>query len=80
MRFRGSAGWTAGAASVGFFSLLVMCGCSSPQRTHYMQHLSQSVSPSEAPDNEVAAAFGLDDQQAPGGTVASVRTATQSRR
>ena len=64
------------AASVGAWSAcgavvaMVLAGCSSPMRDQYVTLHSITSEPTDAPPNdEVAAAFGLDDYAEPSRTV-----------
>ncbi len=52
----------------------VLAGCSSPQRRHYLTLHSIAVEPTASTNNELAAAFGLDDYADPAQTVAAAET------
>lgn len=61
--------WSACGAAVA----LALAGCSSPMRTQYVKLHSIASEPTTAPPNdEVAAAFGLDDYAEPSSTVVVV--------
>ena len=51
-----------------------LAGCSSPQRRHYLTLHSIAVEPAAATNDELAAAFGLDDYAEPARTVAAADT------
>ena len=52
----------------------VLAGCSSPQRLHYLTLHSIAVEPTASPNDELAAAFGLDDYAEPARAVAALET------
>ena len=49
-----------------------LAGCSSPQRRHYLTLHSVAVEPAASTNDELAAAFGLDEYAEPGQTIAAV--------
>ncbi len=51
-----------------------LAGCSSPQRRHYLTLHSIAVEPAASANDEVAAAFGLDDYPDPARAVAALET------
>ena len=51
-----------------------LAGCSSPQRRHYLTLHSIAVEPAASTNDEVAAAFGLDDYAKPSRTVTAAET------
>ncbi len=51
-----------------------LAGCSSPQRRHYLTLHSIAVEPTASTNDELAAAFGLDDYAEPSPTVAALET------
>lgn len=51
-----------------------LAGCSSPQRHHYLTLHSIAVEPAASTNDELAAAFGLDDYAEPLRTVAAAGT------
>ena len=67
-------GGIVGACSAcGAVVALVLVGCSTPMRTQYVTLHSIASEPTKAPPNdEVAAAFGLDDYAEPSSTVVVV--------
>ena len=51
-----------------------LAGCSSPQRRHYLTLHSIAVEPTASTNDELAAAFGLDDYAEPTQTVTALET------
>lgn len=51
-----------------------LAGCSSPQRRHYLTLHSIAVEPTASTNDELAAAFGLDDYAEPSPTVVALET------
>ena len=51
-----------------------LAGCSSPQRRHYLTLHSIAVEPTASTNDELAAAFGLDDYAEPTQTVVAADT------
>ncbi len=51
-----------------------LAGCSSPQRRHYLTLHSIAVEPAASTNDELAAAFGLDDYAEPTQTVVAADT------
>ena len=51
-----------------------LAGCSSPQRLHYLTLHSMAVEPAASTNDELAAAFGLDDYAEPAQTVVAADT------
>ncbi len=54
--------------------VVALAGCSSPQRHHYLTLHAIAVEPAAATNDELAAAFGLDDYAEPARTVAAADT------
>ena len=51
-----------------------LAGCSSPERLHYLTLHSVALEPTASTNDELAAAFGLDDYAEPAQTVIAADT------
>ncbi len=51
-----------------------LAGCSSPERLHYLTLHSVALEPTASPNDELAAAFRLDDYAEPARTVTALET------
>lgn len=51
-----------------------LAGCSSPERLHYLALHSIAIEPTASTNDELAAAFGLDDYADPARTVTAAET------